>query len=65
MPLNYLNQEGAEYLLIGGYALMALGYQRGTTDIDLCATFPATFNRRPRNASAPLAAVEFLNYRSA
>jgi hypothetical protein len=30
-----LNREGVEYLLVGGYALMALGYQRGTVDIDL------------------------------
>lgn len=30
-----LNEEGVEYLLIGGYALYALGYERGTTDIDL------------------------------
>lgn len=30
-----LNQNGAEYLLIGGYALFAHGYHRATTDIDL------------------------------
>jgi hypothetical protein len=30
-----LNQQGAEYYLIGGYALWALGYQRATTDIDI------------------------------
>ncbi len=30
-----LNEEGVEYVLIGGYALYALGYERGTTDIDL------------------------------
>lgn len=30
-----LRAEGVEYVLIGGYALHALGYQRGTTDIDL------------------------------
>ena len=30
-----LDRHGADYLLIGGYALYALGYQRGTTDIDL------------------------------
>ena len=30
-----LNDEGVEYILIGGYALFALGYQRATTDIDL------------------------------
>ena len=30
-----LNRNGAEYLLIGGYALFAHGYHRATTDIDL------------------------------
>lgn len=30
-----LNAEGAEYLLVGGYALFAHGYARGTTDIDI------------------------------
>jgi hypothetical protein len=33
--LRALHQHGADYLLIGGYALYALGYQRGTVDIDL------------------------------
>ncbi len=33
--LRALNDHGVEYLLIGGYALYALGYQRGTTDIDV------------------------------
>ncbi len=33
--LTALNDEGVEYLLIGGYALYALGYERGTIDIDL------------------------------
>lgn len=33
--IKSLNDEGAEYLLIGAYALFALGYQRATTDIDL------------------------------
>ena len=33
--LRALNDHGVDYLLIGGYALYALGYQRGTTDIDL------------------------------
>ena len=33
--LKALNDEGVEYLLIGGYALYALGYERGTIDIDL------------------------------
>lgn len=33
--LASLKDEGVEYVLIGGYALYALGYERGTTDIDL------------------------------
>jgi hypothetical protein len=34
-----LNAHGVDYLLIGGYALAAHGYQRATTDIDI--VFPA------------------------
>ncbi|MBU1235774.1 MAG: hypothetical protein KJ634_09520 [Gammaproteobacteria bacterium] len=30
-----LNEHGADYLLIGGYALFAHGYHRATTDIDV------------------------------
>lgn len=30
-----LNEQGADYLLIGGYALFAHGYHRATTDIDV------------------------------
>jgi predicted nucleotidyltransferase len=33
--LRALNEHGVDYLLIGGYALYALGYQRGTVDIDI------------------------------
>ncbi len=33
--LSALNAEGADYLLIGGYALLAHGYARATVDIDL------------------------------
>jgi predicted nucleotidyltransferase len=33
--LSALNTHGVDYLLIGGYALFALGYQRGTVDIDI------------------------------
>ncbi len=35
MLLRALNENGVEYLLIGGYALAAHGYQRATTDIDV------------------------------
>lgn len=33
--IQSLNQQNAEYLLIGGYALAAHGYHRATTDIDM------------------------------
>jgi predicted nucleotidyltransferase len=41
--MKSLNDHGVEYLLIGGYALAAHGYQRATTDIDVmvAATFEA------------------------
>ena len=35
MLLQAFNAHGVDYLLIGGYALYALGYQRGTIDIDV------------------------------
>lgn len=35
-----LNQQGADYLLIGGYALFVHGYHRATADIDVLV--PAT-----------------------
>ncbi|GAB3492871.1 hypothetical protein GCM10027399_12060 [Curvibacter fontanus] len=38
--LRSLNAHEVEYLLIGGYALAAHGYQRATTDIDVVV--PAT-----------------------
>ena len=33
--LKALHSHEVDYLLIGGYALYALGYQRGTVDIDI------------------------------
>ena len=38
--IRTLNQQGVDYLLIGGYALFAHGYHRATTDIDVLV--PAT-----------------------
>ena len=38
--LRSLNANSVDYLLIGGYALAAHGYQRATTDIDI--VFPAS-----------------------
>lgn len=48
--LRALDEQDVEYLLIGGYALAAHGYQRATIDIDL--VFPATCEagRRVKNA---------------
>ena len=45
--LAALHAEQAEYLLIGGYALIAHGYSRATVDIDLLV--PAS-----RDAAAPI-----------
>lgn len=44
--LRSLNEHHVEYLLIGGYALAAHGYQRATTDIDLLV--PATIEAGQR-----------------
>jgi predicted nucleotidyltransferase len=44
--LRSLHEHGAEYLLIGGYALAAHGYQRATTDIDIIV--PATLQAGQR-----------------
>ncbi|MDR0274569.1 MAG: nucleotidyltransferase family protein [Burkholderiaceae bacterium] len=33
--LRLLNESGIEYMLVGGYALLAHGYMRATTDIDI------------------------------
>lgn len=38
--IRALNDQGVDYLLIGGYALFAHGYHRATTDIDVLV--PAT-----------------------
>jgi predicted nucleotidyltransferase len=50
MLLRSLNQAGAHYLLIGGYALAAHGYQRATTDIDLVVPANAESGQRIREA---------------
>jgi predicted nucleotidyltransferase len=48
--LRSLNQHGVEYLLIGGYALAAHGYQRATTDIDLLVPSNAAAGQRVKDA---------------
>ena len=48
--LSALNAHGVDYLLIGGYALYALGYQRGTTDIDIVLRPTAEQGEKVRSA---------------
>jgi predicted nucleotidyltransferase len=45
-----LNEAGADYLLIGGYALLALGYRRFTTDIDVLLPPDRATGERVRRA---------------
>lgn len=45
-----LNEAGVEYLLIGGYALLAHGYQRATVDIDLLLPRGESAGERVRRA---------------
>jgi hypothetical protein len=45
-----LNEEQVEYLLIGGYALLAHGFQRATVDIDLLLPGNRTAGQRVRRA---------------
>ena len=48
--LTALNEAGAEYLLVGGYALAAHGYQRATTDIDIVVPSNPEAGMRIKNA---------------
>lgn len=48
--LRSLHEAGADYLLIGGYALAAHGYQRATTDIDVLVPANAAAGRRIKTA---------------
>ena len=48
--IKALNDERVEYLLVGAYALFALGYQRATTDIDLLVAATAESGRRVKDA---------------
>lgn len=44
--LQSLNEHAVDYLLIGGYALAAHGYQRATTDIDVVVSPTVETGRR-------------------
>lgn len=48
--MKALNACGADYLLIGGYALAAHGYQRATTDIDVMVAANPEAGARVRDA---------------
>ena len=48
--ITSLNQHGADYLLIGGYALFAHGYHRATTDIDVLVPATEEAGRKVREA---------------
>ena len=50
-----LNAAGAQYLLVGAYALFAHGYQRATTDIDLLVQASVPNGERVRQALLVLA----------
>ncbi len=54
--LAALAHEGVDYVLIGGYALYALGYQRATTDIDLLMQPTTEQGQRARRALMTLPA---------
>ena len=48
--LRSLNEHGVDYLLIGGYALAAHGYQRATTDIDVVVPATSEAGQRIKDA---------------
>ncbi len=48
--LRSLNEHAVDYLLIGGYALAAHGYQRATTDIDVLVRATAESGQRVKDA---------------
>ena len=48
--LRSLNEHAVDYLLIGGYALAAHGYQRATTDIDVMVRATVESGQRVREA---------------
>lgn len=45
-----LNDQQTDYLLIGGYALLAHGFQRATVDIDLLLPANRATGERTRQA---------------
>lgn len=48
--IRALNEQGADYFLIGGYALFAHGHHRATTDIDVLVPASREAGRKVREA---------------
>jgi predicted nucleotidyltransferase len=48
--LRSLQKHGADYLLIGGYALAAHGYQRATTNVDVIVPATTQAGQRVKDA---------------
>ena len=48
--IRSLNDQGADYLLIGGYALFVHGYHRSTADIDVLVPATQEAGRKVRDA---------------
>ena len=48
--IRSLNDQGVDYLLIGGYALFVHGYHRSTTDIDVLVPATQEAGRNVRDA---------------
>ena len=48
--IRSLNDQGTDYLLIGGYALFVHGYHRATTDIDVLVPATQEAGRKVRDA---------------
>ena len=55
--LGALNAAGVRYLIVGGLAVNAHGYQRATVDLDLVVQL------MPKNVLAAMGALETLGYR--
>ena len=63
--IQSLNENRAEYILIGGYALFSHGYHRATEDIDLLVPDNSTSSKPIINALLVLADKESANIDSA
>ena len=65
-----LNEAGARYLVIGGFAMILHGYTRGTMDVDLLVDpseenlqkIKSALSRLPHNAAAELVETDVQNY---